>query len=181
MTVEITFQPSGLTGLIAEGAYLSDAAHRMGVMMRLDCKGRDVCTTCLVYITTGAELLSPPSEPETRVLGTEALAQGQRLACQVVLQRSGEVVVHVNPKKEKAADEPVNPADMRKQFGGLTLDKKIKTLVQLEALTMVEAFDAMVDKPLALGVKLFDRFFKPSSSEQQDRKGKNDPHASQEK
>src|SRR5882724_5710840 len=159
MSVEITFQPAGLSGLVAEGIYISAAAHRMGVTMSLDCKGVGECTTCQISILSGAELLSTPTEVENRILGVERLAQQQRLACQARLERSGELIVHVSPETEKAAYKPGETAGMRKEFGELPLNKKIKTRVQLEAITMYEALNAVIDKPLAMGEKVFDRIF----------------------
>jgi len=160
MSVEITFQPTGLSGLVAEGTYLSDAARRMGVPMPNKCLGRDQCGSCLVTILSGAQLLSFPSQAERDLLGAEALSQQQRLACHVQIESSGELVVSVHPKSEKPENEPTDPASMRKKFAELTLDKKISTLVQLEALTMFEAFNAMVDKPVAFGEKMLDRIFR---------------------
>jgi hypothetical protein len=46
-------------------------------------------------------------------------------------------------------------ADLRKKFGSLPLSKKLATLVQLEAITMSEAFDSAIEKPLAFGSKTF--------------------------
>jgi len=129
------------------------------VTMSLDCKGVGECTTCQISILSGAELLSTPTEVENRILGVERLAQQQRLACQARLERSGELIVHVSPETEKAAYKPGETAGMRKEFGELPLNKKIKTLVQLEAITMYEALNAVIDKPLAMGEKVFDRIF----------------------
>lgn len=159
MSVEITFEPVGLVGLVAEGAYLSDAARRMGVVMPLDCAGTGKCTSCQVRIYSGAELLSAPTAAERDVLGEEGLSLQQRLACQVKIERAGELVVHMNPEKAKTEKESSDTEGMRKKFGELTLDKKIATLMQLEAVTMAEAFNAAFEKPLALGEKLFDRFY----------------------
>jgi len=162
MSVEITFQPGGLTGLVAEGISISEAAHRMGVRM-FRCKGTE-CTTCQVSILSGDELLSSPTEVEGRILGLDQLLQKQRLACQTKLEKSGEIVVRVNQETEEATSKPGDPATMRKNFGELPLDKKIKTLVQLEALTMYEAMNALIDKPLAVGEKVFDRIFRTSGT-----------------
>lgn len=163
MTVEITFEPVGLVGLVAEGAYLSDAARRMGVVMPLDCAGTGKCTSCQVWIRSGSELLSLPTQAERNILGEGGLSLQQRLACQVRIERAGELVVHIS-EKTKAEKEPSDAEGMRKKFGELTLQQKIATLMQFEAVTMFEAFDAAVEKPLALGQKLFDRFYSRSKA-----------------
>ena len=165
MSVEIRFEPTGLSGLVAEGAYISDAARRMGVLFPVGCNLKGECTTCLVTIVTGLDLISQPSDAERRLLGEEELSRHYRLACQTVLERPGELVVHVHPKAEQNENEVNDPATMRKKFGELPLNQKISTLVQLEALTMNEAFNALVDKPLVAGGKLFDKIFKPRTKQ----------------
>src|SRR6266545_5775671 len=106
MNVEITFQPAGLTGLVAQGTYLLDAARRMGVRVSEACKGRGECTACVVLIVAGHSLLSAPSEHERRTLGEEALAQNQRLACETIINSGGELVVQImtEQKHEKKPD-----------------------------------------------------------------------------
>ena len=47
-------------------------------------------------------------------------------------------------------------SELRTKFGALPLSKKIATLVQLEAITMSEAFDSAIEKPLAFGARTFD-------------------------
>jgi len=47
-------------------------------------------------------------------------------------------------------------SELRKEFGSLPLSKKLATLVQLEAITMSEAFDSAIEKPLAFGAKTMD-------------------------
>jgi ferredoxin len=166
MSVEIRFEPTGLSGLVAEGAYISDAARRMGVYFPFECNRKGECTTCLITIVTGSDLVSSPSDVEQRILGVEQLAKQYRLACQTILERAGEVAVHVHPETEKSEQATTNdPASMRKKFGELPLSQKISTLVQLEALTMNEALNALIDKPLAAGEKLFDKVFKPKTKQ----------------
>ena len=168
MSIEITFQPSGLVGLVAEGISIADAAHRMGVAIPGGCTRTENCTTCQVSIIAGSQLLSPATATEIELFGSGVLSQHQRLACQARIERSGELVVHV-PSETKKADGSHDPAAMRKEFGDLPLDEKIKTLVQLEAITMYEALNAVIDKPLAFGQKLFDRVFrtaKPTSAQE---------------
>jgi hypothetical protein len=47
-------------------------------------------------------------------------------------------------------------AELRTKFGGLPLGKKIATLLAFEAITMSQAFDSAIEKPLAFGSKTFD-------------------------
>jgi ferredoxin len=158
MSVSITFEPSGLTGVVAEGTYLIDAARRMGVSLGEGCTiGKGECPSCLVAVKNGATLLSAPSAAELKQLDEEDLAQSHRLACQVKLQFPGEVVVMAATRKHAGSGPPRDTAsELRKEFGALPLRQKLATLVQLEAITMSEAFDSAIEKPLAFGARTMD-------------------------
>ena len=158
MSVSITFEPSGITGVVAQGTYLIDAARRMGASLGTGCTaGKADCPSCVVSVKTGAELLSPPSAAEEKQLGAEQLDQAYRLACQAKIEHQGDVVVMVNVTPRRPA--PVDTeAELRTKFGALPLGKKLATLMQLEAITMSEAFDSVIEKPLAFGSKKFDAF-----------------------
>ena len=160
MSVSITFEPSGITGLVAEGTYLIDAARRMGVSLGAGCTaGKGECPACVVSVKSGVNLLSQASLAEKKQLGDEQLGQDLRLACQVKLEHHGEIVVMgatAKPKPEAAPGE--TEEELRKKFGELPLSKKIATLLQFEVITVSQAFDAAIDKPLALGAKAFDSF-----------------------
>jgi uncharacterized 2Fe-2S/4Fe-4S cluster protein (DUF4445 family) len=158
MSVSITFEPSGISGLVAEGTYLIDAARRMGASLGAGCTaGKGECPSCLVSVKTGANLLSTPSVAEETQLGVEQLDQALRLACQVKIENPGEVVVMVAARPQQRADTPVETeSELRKKFGTLPLGKKIAMLVQLEMITMSQAFDSAIEKPLAYGSKAFD-------------------------
>ena len=57
MSVSITFEPSGISGVVAQGTYVIDAARRMGAPLGTGCTaGKGDCPSCVVSITTGAEL-----------------------------------------------------------------------------------------------------------------------------
>jgi ferredoxin len=159
MSVSITFEPSGISGVVAQGTYLIDAARRMGASLGAGCTaGKGECPSCVVSVKTGAELLSSPSSVEEKQLGVENLDQSYRLACQTKIENHGEVVVMVStrPRTTTPAD---NQAELRKKFGALPLSKKLATLMQLEAITMSEALDSAIEKPLAFGSKTFGAIF----------------------
>ena len=157
MSVSITFEPSGITGVVAEGTYLIDAARRMGATLGTGCTaGKGECPSCVVSVKTGSELLSIPSAAEEKQLGVEHLDQSYRLACQTKIENHGEVVVMVSTVKPRRPETVDEEAELRKKFGSLPLGKKLATLMQLEAITMSEAFDSAIEKPLAFGAKTFD-------------------------
>jgi ferredoxin len=159
MSVSITFEPTGLSGVVAEGTYLIDAARRMGVSLGTGCTiGKGECPECLVSIKSGDNLLSAPSAAELKQLAVEDLAQSHRLACQVKLQFPGEVVVMASARKPGGGSPRDTKSELKRDFGSLPLTEKLATLVQLEAITMSEAFDAMIEKPLAFGARTMDAF-----------------------
>lgn len=156
MSVSITFEPSGISGVVAEGTYLIDAARRMGAPLGAGCTaGKGECPACVVSVKAGANLLSPPSLAEEQQLGVEQLDQTLRLACQVKIENHGEVVVMNVPRPDRSAAVD-DGSELMKKFGALPLGKKLATLMQFEALTMSEAFDSAIEKPLAFGSKTFD-------------------------
>jgi len=167
MGVAITFEPSGISGVVAAGTYLIDAAKRLGAPLGTGCmRGKGDCATCLVHVSVGADLLSTPGAVEQTFLGKEQLDQGFRLACQAKIEGLGEVVVRSTARKPK--ETPVDrDAELRKEFGELPLQKKIATLLQLEAITMNEAFNAAIEKPLEFGGRALDRLVGRSKSSNQ--------------
>jgi len=157
MSVSITFEPSGISGLVAEGTYLIDAARRMGAPLGAGCTaGKGECPSCVVSVKSGADLLSVPSQAEQKQLGQHP-DKSLRLACQVKIENHGEVVVMVATRPEtRATPEAETEADLRQKFNTLPVGKKIAMLLQFEAITMTEAFDSALQKPLAYGSKAFD-------------------------
>jgi uncharacterized 2Fe-2S/4Fe-4S cluster protein (DUF4445 family) len=157
MSVSITFEPSGISGLVAEGTYLIDAARRMGAPLGSGCtSGKSECPACLVSVSSQTAVLSAPSATETKWLGEAQLAQSVRLACQVKIETAGDIVVTSVAREPQSKTAQNEPADLRKKFGDLTLEQKIATLMQLEAVTMSEAFNAAIEKPLSLGTRALD-------------------------
>lgn len=161
MNVFITFEPSGINGVVAEGTYLIDAARRLGVPLGSGCsRGKQGCPSCLVLVKAGGELLSTPSSVEERILGMTGIDESYRLVCQTKIEHPGELVVLISSRKFAASTGAPSESDVRKKFDELPLNKKIATLLQLEAITMSQAFDAAIEKPMALGTRAFDALVK---------------------
>ena len=158
MNVSVTFEPSGISGLVAQGTYLIDAAKRMGAPLGGGCTaGKGECPACVISVKSGAQLLSVPTSVESKVLGVEALNESLRLACQAKTEGQGDIVLSVTTHRSKVGAPPVSlPSDLEKKFGELNLNQKIAALLKFEAITMSEAFDAALQKPLALGARAFD-------------------------
>lgn len=156
MSVDIKFEPEGKGGLVAEGTYLWDAAKRLGVSLPAECKGRGECDTCAVVVEAGATLLSSLTEAERTRLSPERLAAGERLACQAKVEHGGEVVLRPVPVTERAETSAETVKDMKKEFKELPLQRKVATLVELEAATLFQALDALIEIPFAIGGKVMD-------------------------
>ncbi|MDQ3817140.1 MAG: (2Fe-2S)-binding protein [Acidobacteriota bacterium] len=156
MSVDIRFQPEGRDGLVAEGTYLLDAAKRLGISLPTECGGRGECDTCAVVVEEGATLLSSLTEAERARLSPERLAAGERLACQTKVERGGEVVLRPVPQTERAETSDETAKDLRKEFRDLPLQRKVTTLVELEAVTLFQTIDAILNVPFAVGGKVLD-------------------------
>ena len=154
MGVNIRFEPEGRDGLVAEGTYLWDAAKRLGVRLPAECQGRGECDTCAVIVEQGATLLSSLTEAERVRLSPERLAAGERLACQAKIEHGGELVLRLVPstEREETAEEAVK--DLRKEFRELPLQRKLATLVELEAVTMFQTLNTIMEVPFTIGEKL---------------------------
>ncbi|GAB4506217.1 MAG: ASKHA domain-containing protein [Anaerolineales bacterium] len=90
-TCWIDFEPLGRRAECVPGETLLDAARRAGVALAAICGGAGSCGRCRVRVMVGD--MSSPSETEIHRLGTEAVEQGMRLACQTRIQ--GGVKVYV--------------------------------------------------------------------------------------
>jgi uncharacterized 2Fe-2S/4Fe-4S cluster protein (DUF4445 family) len=165
MTVSITFEPSGINGVVAQGTYLIDAARRMGVSLGQGCTvGKGECPACVVSIKSGSEYLSIPSNAEEKLLGDNIRSDALRLACQVKIESAGDIVVAISAFQPRTETKVDQDSEVLKKFGDLPLTKKIATLMQLEAITMSEAFDSAMQKPLAFGSRAFDKIVEQARS-----------------
>ncbi|HKS29592.1 MAG TPA: 2Fe-2S iron-sulfur cluster-binding protein [Pyrinomonadaceae bacterium] len=154
MSVNIKFEPEGRSGIIAEGTYLWDAAKRLGIYLPAECEGRGECDTCAVIVKEGATLLSSLTESERERLSPERLAAGERLACQTKVEHAGDVVLQPVPvtEREETAEEALK--GFRKEFREMPLDKKLATLVELEAVAMMQTFSTVFNLPFTVGEKV---------------------------
>ncbi|HEX8708599.1 MAG TPA: 2Fe-2S iron-sulfur cluster-binding protein [Pyrinomonadaceae bacterium] len=156
MSIDIKFEPDGRSGVIAEGTYLWDAAKRLGAALPAECGGRGECDTCAVIVEEGATLLSSLTEAERKLLSPERLAAGERLACQAKAERGGSLVLRPVPATERAETSAEAAKDLRKEFRELPLERKMATLVELEAVTLFQTLNAVANIPFAIGGKVMD-------------------------
>lgn len=159
METEITFNPSGQSGLVAVGTYLIDAAKRLGVKIEPEetAEGEVEIERYVVKVTEGANLLSPPTKFESEYLSEELRKQGSRLADQTKIEKEGAVTVMVKEKKEpEAAAEEKKAKESRKEFEELPLEKKVSQLLELEMITLSETFSFIFNSPYKVLDKVMD-------------------------
>ncbi len=150
MGVNIEFKPGGQSGIVADGTYLQDAARRLGVRLPMECEGRGKCDTCAVVVEQGATLLSTLTAGERKYLSPERLATGERLACQVKIERGGDLVLRPVPATERQETSEESVKDFGKEFREMPLKKKLSTLVGLEAVAAYEALNAVANLPYTI-------------------------------
>ena len=145
MEAELKFERENTSGVAVVGAYLIDAARRLGVEIFDECGRLGLCDTCAVTVTSGAEFLTPPTKAEIELLSEERRENGERLSCQAKIAAEGEIVILT---KEKVDQEPEDINETyRKEFAELPLDKKVANLVHLEAMTLSETFSFILNSP----------------------------------
>ena len=81
------------------GGNLFSSLREAGYYFPSSCGGRGLCGRCRVKVLEGAELLSPPSAAEERLLTPEELSEGWRLACQASVVKEGRFLLEL-PKPE---------------------------------------------------------------------------------
>ncbi len=151
--VEIKFEREDLTGVIPVGTYLFDAARRMGI--EVECERLGESDACAMRITSGGELLSAVTKAETEHLSDERRSNGERLACQAKIERAGDITIMTTKKAEpEKPDYEAKKETYRKEFEELPLEKKIASLVELEAITLGETFSFIINSPSMIFGKL---------------------------
>ncbi len=149
--VEIKFEREDRNGIVAVGTYLLDAARRLGIELESEQFGET--DFFVVKVTSGNELLSAPTKTEIELLSAERRGQGERFACHAKIERLGEISIMTTEKKqeEKPAEEE-KKEEYRKEFEELPLEKKIASLLELEAIALSETFSFVINSPY----KIFD-------------------------
>lgn len=153
METEVKFEPSGRNGIVPVGTYVIDAALRFGIRIEDECGRKGECDSCAVKIIKGAEFLSEPTKAELEHLSSERRKKGERLSCQAKIEKTG-VVTIMTTEKPKPEVPPFE--QFKKDFAELPLEDKIKKLVDLEAITLSDTFQFVLNLPYYLGEKIRD-------------------------
>ncbi len=116
-TVSIKFileDPDGLTHSdqtewemkAAKGEHLLEVAVEAGINIEHSCGAVCACSTCHVYIESGLDSLSEPTEAEEdRVEEAPGLQVNSRLSCQCHIEGDGPIVVRVPAWNRNAVKE----------------------------------------------------------------------------
>jgi ferredoxin len=154
---EIKFERENRDGVVAVGTYLYEAARRLGVEVDAVCGRIGECDSCEMRITHGIEFLSEPTAAEIKQLSAARRKNRERLSCQAKFEKPGEVVAMTNKKKkEDLPKDEEKTEEYRKQFEEMPLEKKIASLVQLEAIALGETFSFVINSPSAILGKMMD-------------------------
>src|SRR4051794_11472424 len=87
--MSVTLTINGQTTDAPPGASLFECAEGVGVQVPTSCRKNGKCKECIVEISAGAELVSPPTEAEQHLTGNF------RLSCQAcVVADAGEIRCH---------------------------------------------------------------------------------------
>ena len=80
--VEISFEREKLSGIVAVGTYLIDAAKRLGVRFDEECDHAGRSHHCSLIVTKGEAKLSPLTRAETEHFKEHGRRSNERLACE---------------------------------------------------------------------------------------------------
>lgn len=106
--------PMGLTGkdqrevelMAAKGEHLLEVAMDHGINIEHACGGVCACSTCHIYVESGAKSLSEATEAEEdRVEEAPGLQRNSRLSCQCTIEGDGPIVVRVPAWNRNAVKE----------------------------------------------------------------------------
>jgi len=157
MEAELKFEREERNGVVAVGTYLFDAARRMGIEIDAECGRRGECDSCAVRVKSGDEFLSEITEREKEHLTAKRRKNGERLSCQVKIETAGEIVIMTHKKKEEEKPEAeAKTEEYRKEFETLPLEKKIASLLELEAIALSDTLSFIVNSPSHIVGKIMD-------------------------
>ena len=160
LEAEVKFKREDREGLVAIGTYLVDTAKRFGVRFDDLCDPETKTHYCTVDISTGADLLSGLTQTETEYFKEVGRKPNERLACQVRIEKSGEIVIMTKEKVKETVPEAEPGVDSseqyKKEFAEMPLEKKIANLVQLETIALGETVSFIINSPFKIADKLMD-------------------------
>jgi ferredoxin len=156
MEAELKFERENINGIAVVGSYLIDASRRLGIEIYDECGRLGLCDSCAVTIKRGGEFLTDPTKAEIEQLSEERRKNGERLTCQAKIAKEGEIVILTHEKKDEKPEAERRHEEFRKDFDELPLEGKISQLLELEAVTLSETFNFILNSPYTIGGKVVD-------------------------
>ena len=154
--VEIRFEREGVDGIVAVGSYLIDTVKRFGVKIEGECEPENGIHTCAVVVTKGSDNLSPLTGIETEHFERHGRRSNERLAHEAKIIKPGEVTIMTDQKKEESKKAEPAKDRFQEEFEALPLEKKIASLLRMEAVTLGETFAYVVNSPMKVVEKVGD-------------------------
>ena len=155
MESEIKFEREGIEGVVPVGTYLIDAMKRLGVAKGDPCRRPKGIHHCAVIISSGIELLSDSLASETEHFASNGRRTNERLACETMVERPGEIIIMTQDTKTAAPKEPARDK-FQAEFEALPLEEKISKLFKMEAVTLGETISYVIDSPMEVFRKVGD-------------------------
>ena len=152
---ELRFEREGIEGIVAVGTYLIDAMKRLGVPPAEVCVPANGLHACAVIISSGIDLLSDLTVTETEHFASNGRRTNERLACETKIQRPGEITIMTQEAKTAAPKEPAKDK-FQADFEALPLDQKISKLFKMEAVTIGETINYVIESPMEVFSKIGD-------------------------
>ena len=152
----IRFLREDLEGTVAVNSYLSDVFKRFGVRFEDECSRVESLHFCEVTIIEGTDLLSAPTHTELEHFAQSGRSINRRLACEARIIKPGELTLMTNEKKEAPKNEAPKKDSFQQEFDALPLDRKIASLVRMEAVTLGETFAYVANSPWKVVEKVGD-------------------------
>ena len=157
---EVKFEREGLHGVVAVGSYLSDAAKRFGVRQSEPCAPASNEHHCEVSVIAGVDNLSARTAAETEYFSSVPESESNRLACQTRIENTGEIVIMTKEEPKASEAESAKAVNSEeeyiKAFGEMPLDKKIASLVKLEAMALGDTLAYIANSPYTIAEKAID-------------------------
>ena len=100
--------------IVPVGKSILQAAQQCGAPEGFACGGVCACSTCHVYVTKGADLLSEQEDDEADILDKAFdVRSGSRLGCQSKIEREGVVELEITAESVQAYENE-HPAERGK-------------------------------------------------------------------
>ena len=144
---DIRFERENLDAVVPVGTYLIDAARRVGVKFENECNPAKRLHYCELTVIKGAGNLSAVTRAELEHFAPTGRRDNERLACEARIEKPGEIVIMTKEKAEEPKQE-TKKDPLQDEFANLPLEKKIASLLRMEAVTLGETFSFVVNSPL---------------------------------